>query len=322
MASREQRFRELGIRWWHRIGWPDLVVVVVSAVAVASTVARWTGGRLDVTVLAVASVVAMAHAYTLTLRLRFAEAEELVPRTTEYAERMARTREVLPAEPPPGWSRPVRPQRSLAWHVRTEAELVSVTVVRRGGVPVARVLIAPREGDALVGDARCEAILGKMRLVGEFAEAEPYAKFPTARAWLGALPEFELPAPVPAKPPAVREPELSPHLVAARKYLPAKLPAGWSVPVAITSSYGTEWSSGAWAVGVDDQLVLAALVTSKGRVKLMVAIISADGSRASEGEALRVLRHFRGVLEFVESPGAEDAPGSVFYLGELPASPT
>jgi len=173
----------------------------------------------------------------------------------------------------------------------------------------------------MVNDARCSAILGEMRLVSEFAEAEPYAKWPSARAWLGTLPEFELPAPVPSKPPVVREPDLSPHLVAARKYLPAKLPPGWSVPMAVTSSYGTEWSAGAWAIGVDDQLVLAALVTSKGRVKLMVAIIRPDGSRASESEALRVLKHFRGVLEFVESPGAEDAPGSVFYLGELPASP-
>jgi hypothetical protein len=311
------------VRLLRRIGWSDAGMAVAMAL-LAALVLRQAGDDVarmrwgDLLLAALACFVSLSHLLKMIWRFAFTPPEELGTPWEEFDGRMDRTRKILPEDPPPGWTAPVRARGEVKWDVDTGNERVSVALVKRGGVFLARVVVAPREGQAPVSDARCLEALRAMRGMPAFVEAEPFPASPEARVWLAMLPESRLPVKVPAALPAPQEPELSPHLVAARKHLPDKLPFGWSVPMAVTSDHGTEWRDGAWAFGVDhEQLVLACLCTSKGRVKLMVAIIRGDGTRASESDALEVLKHFRGVLEFVETPGGDDAPGSVLYLGEL-----
>jgi hypothetical protein len=324
MASREQLLRTLGVRWWQRVAWGELQTFAVLAMllwilhAEGSRGYRWTFAAM----VCCSALVMLWQLVLVIARFWYAPAEDLRWAGADHRERVLGARAVLPADPPAGWSKPILRRASATWTVETGSETVAVTLVKRGEIVHARVIIAPLADAAAVADARCAEILRPMRDVTEFAESEPYPQWPQARVWLAVLRDTPLPIPVPKAPPKAREPELSPHLVAARQYLPQKLPVGWSVPMAVTSTHGTEWSDGAWAIGVEDQLVLAALVTSKGRVKLMVAIIRGDGERASESAALDVLRHFRGVLEFVETTGGDDVPGGMLYLGELPMSGT
>lgn len=181
-----------------------------------------------------------------------------------------------------------------------------------------RVLITGRGTREPVSDARCAEIIAHVKLVGEFIETDPGKEHPEARLWI-SIPSGELPRwRVPPRIPPARERVLSPHLVAARKYLPQKLPLGWSVPVAIGDDHGTDWKDGSWMIATgDDRFMIVCLVTSKGRVKLSVTFFGADGIEVSEGAAADMLRHFRGVLEFAQT---EEVPAEVptrTYLGEI-----
>jgi hypothetical protein len=103
------------------------------------------------------------------------------------------------------------------------------------------------------------------------------------------------------------------------------VPTGWSVPIAITEDHGMDWKDGAWMMGAGEEVLIACLCTSKGRVKLAVTIFRGDGQEVSEGTAMELLRQFRGVLEFVQTDSTEDspeeaeegAPRRYTYLGEL-----
>ena len=204
--------------------------------------------------------------------------------------------------------------------VRHETEGCALTIARRHGLTAVRVYVTGRGAQEPVSDARCAEILAHIRHVGEFIEGEPDEDYPQARVWIGVpvgqRPRWRVPKSIP--PP--RERALSPHLVAARKYLPQRLPRGWSVPVAIADDHGTEWKDGAWMIGTsDDRFLIACLVTSKGRVKLSVTFFGADGEEVSEGAAVEMLRHFRGVLEFAQTEATSDE-GEVptrTYLGEI-----
>jgi hypothetical protein len=203
----------------------------------------------------------------------------------------------------------------------TKTECVALTTERKRGLTGVKVFIAGKGTMEPVSDARCTEILGHIRNVGEFFEAEPDEDHPAVRLWF-AVPEAARPQwPVPKSIPPPRERELSPHLVAARKYLPQRLPTGWSVPVAIGDDHGTEWKDGAWMIATPgDWFMIVFLVTSRGRVKLSVTFFASDGAEVSEGAAAGMLRHFRGVLEFAQTEVTEGTPEAVAtrtYLGEL-----
>jgi hypothetical protein len=228
-------------------------------------------------------------------------------------------REFLPETPPSGWSIPVAPNRASTWHIETGQERVIAELEQEAGLCALRVTVA-RHDRAEISDDRATEILGHFRGVGEFVEGVEMPDRPTARTWIavprGMRPKWR----VPEAPPEPREPELSPHLVAARKYLPERVPKGWSVPVAITDDHGMDWKDGAWMMGAGQEVIIACLCTSKGRVKLAVTIFRRDGEEVTEGTALELLRQFRGVLEFVQTDPSEDeeeGPPRCTYLGEL-----
>ena len=228
-------------------------------------------------------------------------------------------REFLPETPPPGWSIPVAPNRADTWHIETGQERIIALLEQEAGLCALRVTVARHDRTELT-DARVLEILGHFRGVGEFVEGVELADAPAARTWIavpvGTRPKWR----VPRAPPEPREPELSPHLVAARKYLPDRVPKGWSVPVAITDDHGMDWKDGAWMMGAGQEVIIACLCTSKGRVKLAVTIFRRDGEEVTEGTALELLRQFRGVLEFVQTDPSEDeeeGPPRCTYLGEL-----
>lgn len=232
-----------------------------------------------------------------------------------------RARQFLPEPPPAGWTAPILPRKRDGWLVHADDMSVQLTVADHGGVASVRVVLFPQqEGAEPPSDGRCAELLGQLKGVREFLETSEPSPMPGGRTWY-AVPRFSTEGmSIPEPPPEPREPDLSPHLVAARKYLPEKLPKGWSVPIAITEDHGTEWKDGAWMMGTGSEIMLACLCTSKGRVKLAVTIFRHDGEAVSEGTALELLRQFRGVLEFVQTDPDEDekaAPHRSTYLGEL-----
>jgi hypothetical protein len=232
-------------------------------------------------------------------RARLGDEEEAAPPTPAVGQKPSRVttllqaRDFLPEEPPEGWSIPLAIGGSHRWMLDTKKEPVS--------------------------DARCAEILAHMRNVGEFIEAAADKEYPEIRVWVaiptGIRPRWRVPRSIPAP----RERELSPHLVAARKYLPQKLPDGWSVPVAIGDDHGTEWKDGAWMIGTtDERFIVVCLVTSRSRVKLSVTFFGADAIEVSEGAAVDMLRHFRGVLEFAQTEAVHEGEVPTrTYLGEI-----
>lgn len=250
---------------------------------------------------------------------RAAEARER--RKASLVSRLLQARDFLPDDPPEGWSRPVAVGGSHRWTVDTDDEVLALVLERERWMMAIKVYIRGRGSEEPVGDARCKEILSHVKHVGEFIERDVDPAFPETRSFV-AVPTDQRPRwKVPGGLPALRERRLSPHLVAARKYLPQKLPAGWSVPVAIGDDHGTEWKDGAWMVGTEDEeLMIVCLVTSKGRVKLSVSFFRPDATEITEGSAVEMLRHFRGVLEFVQTEAVAPAEGEVptrTYLGEI-----
>ncbi|HEY5243674.1 MAG TPA: hypothetical protein VIJ22_19470 [Polyangiaceae bacterium] len=227
-------------------------------------------------------------------------------------------RDFLPDEMPEGWTRPLAMRRSRGWTFDTKTERVALELSPKKWMSTVKVLVAGLGTREPVSDARCAEILAQVKLVGEFIETDPGKEHPEKRMWIsipnGVRPRWSVPRSIPP----VRERVLSPHLVAARKYLPQKLPLGWSVPVAIGDDHGTDWKDGAWMIATgDDRFMIVCLVTSKGRVKLSVTFFGADAIEVSEGDAADMLRHFRGVLEFAQTEEVPAAVPTRTYLGEI-----
>jgi hypothetical protein len=230
-------------------------------------------------------------------------------------DRLYRARDFLPEVPPPGWSASYVTRDEHAWMTDVGELGLLVQLLHQGPIWGLRVHIVPRGSKIPASDARCAEVLGQLRRVGDFIECAGIDELPGVRVWLGLphgmRPRWRLP-------PEVQEPRearVHPFLAAARKHLPEKLPAGWSVPVAMTDDRGTTWKDGAWMFAVDDLMVLVALCTSKGRIKLCVSMFYPPGEELSEGDALDVLKHFRGVVEFSE--GERHREGFVAYFGDI-----
>lgn len=298
-------------------------ITVATISAYAGMIAHLYGSALTAMLVLLGLVFLVLGAGILwTLRREKAAHPPPPARRGPNIDRMYRTREFLPEAPPPGWSIPIAPRGRDVWAVDTDAERIIAALEHEGGHWALRVTILRHDSAEPPGDSRCAKILGEFRGVGEFIEGVPIDELPASRTWLavprGLRPKWR----VPNAPPEPCEPDLSPHLVAARKYLPEKVPRGWSVPVAITDDHGMEWKDGAWMMGAGREVILACLCTSKGRVKLAVTIFRSDGKEVSEATALDLLRQFRGVLEFVQTDSSEEDlkegdPPRYTYLGEL-----
>jgi hypothetical protein len=279
------------------------------------------------------ALVLLAGIYERRLSMRIAQDDERMRELGEIekepprppgqkpsrADVLLKARDFLPEEPPEGWSRPMATRSPVRWLFETKTERCGLTLERHKVMSIVKVFIVGKGAHEPMSDARCAAILEHVRNVGEFIETDADPEYPEARTWIarptGERPRWRVPKSIPAP----RERVLSPHLVAARKYLPQKLPQGWSVPVAIGDDHGTEWKDGAWMIGTSDaRFIVVCLVTSKGRVKLSVTFFGADAVEVSEGAAVDMLRHFRGILEFAQTEAVSggEVPTRT-YLGEL-----
>jgi hypothetical protein len=231
----------------------------------------------------------------------------------------------LPAKPPAGWSQPLCPLGCNAWMVRAAGEELLVSMDLRGNAAHVRVIISPPPGQTQpVSDMRCAEILANLPNVVTWAEAEleenqtnlPRSTHRAARIWLGA-PCAPLrrrgapPVPGVADVPSPNLPPLSDLLVEVRRHLPDKLPDGWSIPVANPAE-------DVWLYEVDHLTAIVGFCSTENGVKLHVALIASPEDQVTETFALRVLKRFRDVGEFVALPCGEE-PQIRTYLGELTA---
>jgi hypothetical protein len=128
------------------------------------------------------------------------------------------------------------------------------------------------------------------------------SRVPGAVSSLGSLP---------ADAPKFADKPLPWHMTASRKHLPSTLPARWSVPLALAEM------GGIWMIDVEDFAVLVAYTTVGDRIMLAVTIVPPPGDEVTETFALAVLKHLRGVREFVPSDIADKVQGARMYLGSL-----
>ena len=238
----------------------------------------------------------------------------------KYIGVLQQVRDFLPSPVPDAWSVSRaflgRGERVLD----TPSERLRVTLIRRVEQSLLRVVIAPRAGATPVADDRCAELLAPFRGVTAWTEIEPYRDSARGdRVWLGSLAVRPPTYDPPPHPPAPRAPELSPHLLAARRHFPGRLPWRWSVPVALTQDNGTGWKDGTWMFRVDGEVTaLVSLVTDESRVKLAVTFLWPPDESPNEATALDVLRHFRGITEFVQCKNQDDElPTGCTYLGEI-----
>src|SRR5579863_3574425 len=87
---------------------------------------------------------------------------------------LLKTRDLLPEEPPAGWSRPRAPRGERYWVVDAGNETLRVELHRQGRSTAAKVLIFQHGTTEPVSDARCEEILAHVKHVTEFFETEEY----------------------------------------------------------------------------------------------------------------------------------------------------
>jgi hypothetical protein len=235
------------------------------------------------------------------------------PKRRKNLEKVA---EFLPESTPPGWTRPFSPIGTIGWLAFVDRIAVFSWVVAYDVGYRLHVMLAPVDKRPVANDRAAE-ILSHFRGVGHFAEiAEPPIRiseeYPDGRTWIALSHDAIAAQPVPAKPPLVVDEPVNEYLAATRKFLPAKLPFEWSVPLALTEPY-----QGAWLIDDDDVCFIVCLLTSHDSAKLAVTIWHPDERTVEPARAHSVLGHFRGIRGFVPTGGAEDIPGAQVYLGEI-----
>lgn len=247
--------------------------------------------------------------------VRYPEGAPPPCRTPEDVFLMYAARDFMPAEWPADWSKPIATRGTTAWRFAAGSVHVYVMLCTRGRRSLnVRVWMEPAKGETL-SDDRCSEILGTFRLVGEWMEATVGrgARAKGARLWFGVPLSGRLRLDDPAPPDKMPQPvgrKLSQAAREVRRYLPEKLPVGWSAPVGIEQNDG-------WLIDTDDYLVVASLVTTEAGVRLMVALIAAREEDVCAERAIDVLRHFRNVREFVPDKPLEDFPNMLLYCADL-----
>jgi hypothetical protein len=305
-------------------GWQTVVELRWLGMDPGSPWVRPTGG-FGVAIISGLLALGLVAIGAASLRLRELERQAGPPPprigvSTARRRRLMNALQYLPAALPAGWSEPMSVKGTVAWTFAVKDAIATVWTVAGDVGPSLHVALARKGGEGRVSDVEALEVFGAFVDVTEFVEVESAPSrvlqtHPLARAWMALPREVAAALPRPERLPVPDEKPLNQHLIAARKHLPEKLPFGWSVPVAVTDKY-EGWDDGAWMVEDDDAVVIACLVTSRGRVKLAVTIFHPDQSDVTEARAMAVLKHFRGISEFVQTD-ATGVQGGRMYLGEI-----
>jgi hypothetical protein len=241
----------------------------------------------------------------------------LGPGGNRRMERLLQARDFLPEALPEGWSAPVASGGSDSWVLDVGPDALIVQLEPSMGAQLVKALIVPRGRKEPVSDERSREILGNLRDLGEFIEVVPPHGLPQpTRVWAawprGARPRLirSLQS-LPPESPILRDRPLPWHMTASRRHFPSKLPIGWSAPLALDEM------GGIWMIDVEDFPVLMAYAMHRDRITLAVTIIPPEGEEVSETFALSVLKHLRGVGEFVPTDVADKVPGARMYLGAV-----
>jgi hypothetical protein len=231
--------------------------------------------------------------------------------------------ELLPEKTPAGWVGPVNLKSTAGCWTAVSNGAVIIAYFVDHEPPVRHFLVTLASKDATsISDDRAAEILTHFRGIGPFMEMDftPDAlaeRFPHTRTWVALPYETIRKMSVPATRPAILDTPLNAHLRAVRERLPAKLPMGWSVPIAVPDGPDDYEGDGAWLVDEDDATFIVQLVTSEGRTKLYVTIFHPAGEPVSEARAQGILVHFRGVSEFVQREDDGSIAGARTFLGEI-----
>jgi hypothetical protein len=253
--------------------------------------------------------------HRLSEEVRYPEGAPPPCRTPDDVFTMYAARDFMPAKWPADWSTPIVTKGTRAWRFTAGSVRVYVLLCSRGRQSLnVRVWMEPAKGEAL-SDDRCSEILGAFRLVGEWIEATVgrSGRAKGARLWLAVPTAGRIRLRDPAPPDKMPTPvgrKLSEVVREVRRYLPEKLPAGWSAPVAVEEGDG-------WLIDTDDYLVLVGLATTQTGVRLMVALIAASEEDVRPDGAIDVLRHFRNVREFVPDKPVEERPNMLLFCADL-----
>jgi hypothetical protein len=252
-----------------------------------------------------------------------------MPISLDRLRRLHKALDFLPEPLPESWSPALSPHGTVLWRVIVGGDVVLLAwvVCYNVGDRLHVTLAHEREARA-VDDTRAAEILAHFRGVTSFAEQAKtlrpiLEKLPGARTWLALPFETVRSMPVPSAPPELTTTPLNAHLAAVRRHLPSKLPEGWSVPLAITEQrFG--WRHGAWMIEHEDVISIVMMFVSGGRPKLSVTLFRPDQSEVGEYDALDILKHFRGVREFVqtEMTDPEQIAGARSYVSEVDLHPT
>ncbi len=246
---------------------------------------------------------------------------------TELASRPRRMKrlldlfELLPEEIPPGWIGPINSSPTAgSWTAFANGAAIIAYFYDEPPHRHLFVTLASKDA-ASISDERVAEIRTHFRGIGPFMETDVTIDaitklFPHARTWVALPYETIRKMHVPAIRPAILDTPMNAHLRAVREHLPARLPEGWSVPLAVPDVRG-DHESGYWLLKEDDATCVVQLVTSQGREKLHVTIIGPEGQPVSETRAHGILEHFRGVREFAQCADDGSIKGGRMFLGEI-----
>ena len=305
--------------WLPLLAWLVLLATVLYAIAL-------NGGFTVGHALVLAFALIMVLAGIQNVRFESGIEDFLYPPELRNPDRravMAKARAFLPAEPPPGWSRPMVRRTWFAWEVYAADVVLFAWVVEQDLGPKLFVALANRRSAAAVADERASEILSHLRGVSHFEEVENNpapirARYPGARVWTAMPAETFAALPKPPRFPALGDEAMDPVLAAARRYFPAKLPEDWSVPIGIFDPDDTD--KRLWTIEVVDHVALVALVSTCGRIVLAVTVFRPDLTPVNSACVQDVLNQFRGISAFVQTD-IDEIPNAVAYLGEIESTP-
>jgi hypothetical protein len=230
--------------------------------------------------------------------------------------RLRIARHFLPLRPPPGWSVPIAPKAGgTVWRVVVGNVHVLAWCQLEEYGPHFCVAMAYDDRADPVPHARAAEILAHFREVTEFmecAELPPGITLPGVRCWTALNIDYLDAVHAPRSPERVVEPPFSEQRELLRRFLPDKLPFGWSPYLA------TQDTPDQWQILDDDVAMVVGFVTTEEGVKLAVTLFRRDQTPIELARAKGVLEHFRNVREFVQIP-VEDLPHARMFLGRIDA---
>jgi hypothetical protein len=255
----------------------------------------------------------------------------------EAFSKLERTLRLLPARPPASWGPYEASGETWICDIDGEIRMVAtVTDPTARGKGKVYVSLGPiRKETGRVTDERARELLADFRGVGEFGEAaramaeefgemagalaeEQLRQRPLLRLYIARYQETA-PTLTPSRLTRPKDEPLDDLLVQARQHLPEKLPEGWTTPVAVFDDEADEGKQpeGAWMFEADGAVVMMALCSSNGVVKLSVGFSQASLEPVHEWQAIGVLKHMRHIREFKQTAAPEDTPTIRVFLGDI-----